>query len=289
MVQQSVYRLPSPPTEYEQRWANQYTAALERLQLQIWAAINDIINGNLSLTVGTTAIASGTSHTLLFDNGGLLGEITNGTTGQVLTATTGANPAFVALPANVSSFNAGTTGFTPNSATTGAVTLSGTLVIGNGGTGQTVTKQIAQIVSAQTGAAATGTTVIPGDDTIPQITEGDQYMTLAITPKSATSILYISVVAVCSSNAAGATLGVVLFQDATANALAATLVTQGTASGLNTVPLNHVMTSGTTSATTFRIRIGANIAGTTTFNGNAGARLYGGAMASGIRIIEVWP
>jgi len=37
----------------------------------------------------------------------------------------------------VTSFSAGTTGLTPNSATTGAVTLGGTLAIANGGTGQT--------------------------------------------------------------------------------------------------------------------------------------------------------
>ena len=35
------------------------------------------------------------------------------------------------------SFSAGTTGFTPNTATTGAVTLAGTLNVANGGTGQT--------------------------------------------------------------------------------------------------------------------------------------------------------
>jgi hypothetical protein len=37
--------------------------------------------------------------------------------------------------ANVSSFSAGTTGLTPNTATTGAVTLAGTLAVTNGGTG----------------------------------------------------------------------------------------------------------------------------------------------------------
>lgn len=37
----------------------------------------------------------------------------------------------------VTTFSAGTTGFTPNTATTGAITLSGTLNIANGGTGQT--------------------------------------------------------------------------------------------------------------------------------------------------------
>jgi len=39
--------------------------------------------------------------------------------------------------ANVSSFSAGTTGLTPNTATTGAVTLAGTLAVANGGTGLT--------------------------------------------------------------------------------------------------------------------------------------------------------
>lgn len=38
---------------------------------------------------------------------------------------------------NVSSFSAGTTGLTPNTATTGAVTLGGTLNVANGGTGLT--------------------------------------------------------------------------------------------------------------------------------------------------------
>jgi len=38
---------------------------------------------------------------------------------------------------NVSSFSGGTTGLTPNTATTGAITLAGTLAVANGGTGVT--------------------------------------------------------------------------------------------------------------------------------------------------------
>jgi hypothetical protein len=40
-------------------------------------------------------------------------------------------------PGGVTTFSAGTTGFTPNTATTGAITLSGTLNVANGGTGVT--------------------------------------------------------------------------------------------------------------------------------------------------------
>ena len=53
----------------------------------------------------------------------------------------------------VTTFNAGTTGFTPNTATAGAITLAGTLVLANGGTGQT-TAQAA--MNAFAGAVTSG-------------------------------------------------------------------------------------------------------------------------------------
>ena len=43
---------------------------------------------------------------------------------------------------------------------------------------------VLQVVQTQTGAVATTTVTIPFDDTIPQITEGAEFITLAITPKS---------------------------------------------------------------------------------------------------------
>jgi hypothetical protein len=148
-----------------------------------------------------------------------------------------------------------------------------------------------QMVSVETGAVATGTGIIPTDDTIPQITEGDQYMTLAITPKSATSKLIIEVVFAGSlSIGAQAALIVALFQDATANALAANWAASPAAAvPMAPVVIRHVMTSGTTSATTFRVRAGLQAAGTLTFNGVAAARFLGGVMASSIVIREVAP
>jgi len=57
------------------------------------------------------------------------------------TAAPGTNNTQIATTAFVSTssttFSAGTTGFTPNTATSGAVTLAGTLVVANGGTGAT--------------------------------------------------------------------------------------------------------------------------------------------------------
>lgn len=148
---------------------------------------------------------------------------------------------------------------------------------------------IAQVVNFQTGAVATGTTIIPLDDTIPQNTEGNQYMSLAITPTNASSKLIIEVVWV-GSNSASCQMGLALFQDATVGALAATAAVINTGTNMVTIPLTFEMTAGTTSTTTFEVRAGQNGgAGTTTFNGQSGGRIFGGVMASSITITEVLP
>ena len=148
-----------------------------------------------------------------------------------------------------------------------------------------VKSRIVQIVNTQTGAVATGTTLIPNDDTIPLSGEGNQYMTLAITPTNVNNKLKIDVVFVGSSNVDNS-LGVALFQDATTNAIAAvwSYIAIGT---YITITFSHYMAAGTTSATTFRVRAGGHGAGTTTFNGQAGGRIYGGVMASSITITEI--
>ena len=145
---------------------------------------------------------------------------------------------------------------------------------------------VVQVVNYQTGAVATGSTTIPNDDTIPQNTEGNEFMTLAVTPKSASNKLKIEVVV----NLAVATTGNViaaLFQDSTANALAAVCEYTATSNGNMRLVFTHYMTAGTTSATTFKVRAGCNNAGTVTFNGAQGSRLYGGVMASSITITEI--
>ena len=47
------------------------------------------------------------------------------------------------------------------------------------------------------------------------------------------------------------------------------------------------MTAGTASETTFKVRVGFNASGTTTFNGSGGARRLGGNFASSITITEI--
>ncbi len=157
-------------------------------------------------------------------------------------------------------------------------------------TGWIAAAPVRQIVSSFSSAVATGTTQIPVDDTIPQNTEGDQYLSVSIAPKSATSKLLFLVPFNLSLGAANFAT-VALFQDSTANALASVNGLAANVSGAATYPfelvLMHVMTSGTTSSTTFKVRAGPSGADTLTFNGQSGARKMGGTMSSGIIILEI--
>ena len=145
---------------------------------------------------------------------------------------------------------------------------------------------VVQVANFQTGAVATGTTVIPFDDTIPQNTEGNEYMSLAFTPESASNKLKIEIVFQAGASTPARLLAA-LFQDSTANALAAAQMYIDTASAGGVLTFTHWMTAGTASATTFKVRGGLNVAGTTSFNGSGGTRVFGGVAASSITITEI--
>jgi len=149
--------------------------------------------------------------------------------------------------------------------------------------------KIIQVVNVMDGAVATSSgSVIPYDDTIPQITEGYEFMTLAITPTSATNKLLITVTINLIPESSSNGVIVALFQDATAGALAVQNDALDEVRCNKVVTFSHYMTAGTTSATTFRVRGSADISGNVTFNGYiGGVRKFGGVMASSITITEI--
>ena len=148
--------------------------------------------------------------------------------------------------------------------------------------------KIAQIVNVQDSAHATGTTTLPWDDSIPQITEGTEFMTLAITPTSATNRLEIEINAVCSVTSASPVKTVALFVGTTANALSSWFVHRDSVANYSFSAFsgNYNMVAGVTTALTFRVRIGGNTSSTTGFNGDGGSRYYGGVSGSSITITE---
>ena len=134
--------------------------------------------GGALVTVGTTAVNSGTNGYLLYNNAGVLGNlninslsinaannIAGGAANQILYQTGSGATSFITAPTtaptylewngssfiwasstNSSSFSAGTTGFTPSTPTSGAVVLSGTLNVANGGTGVTTSTGAGSVV-----------------------------------------------------------------------------------------------------------------------------------------------
>ena len=83
---------------------------------------------NVPLAANLTSSASGAELAINYADGKLFYKDSSGVV-QVLASKAG--------NVNVASFSAGTTGFTPSTATTGAITLAGTLATTNGGTGLT--------------------------------------------------------------------------------------------------------------------------------------------------------
>lgn len=145
---------------------------------------------------------------------------------------------------------------------------------------------ILQVVNYQTGAYATGSGTIPLDNSTPQISEGNEFMTLAITPKSADSYLCIDIVLQLGASIISTVIAA-LFVDATSNALAAAVhrcESAGTSLSYN-VKFTHRVSSGSITARTYRVRAGLAAAGTCYFNGGVGT--LNGKLASSITITEI--
>lgn len=154
--------------------------------------------------------------------------------------------------------------------------------------GEALPGTVVQTVRTDTGASATGTTTIPYDNTIPQNTEGDQYMSLSVTPRMAANVLRVQSVAVVSSTAGLSQLIAALFKDSVANALAATTATVPSTTCVLLLVLNYSGLAGSVSSISFKVRAGASGAGTTTFNGGAStASIFNGVANSFILIDEV--
>ena len=122
--------------------------------------------GTLGETSGGTNQTTYTTGDILYASAAnTLVKLPIGGAGQLLTVTAGI-PAWGAAPATgVTSFSAGTTGFTPATATTGAVTLAGTLATTNGGTGLTSFTSGGAVYATSTSALTTGTLPIASGGT----------------------------------------------------------------------------------------------------------------------------
>lgn len=146
-----------------------------------------------------------------------------------------------------------------------------------------VTGNLVQVVETEDATYQSISSVISIDDSIPVKTEGTEIFTLAITPNNTANILTIHVL--MNLNTATTLSGTLaLFQDDVTNAIAAWGVVDTLIGPYHVV---HKMAAGTTSSTTFKVRLGVN-SSSIRVNGTSG-RVYGGVMVSRLWIEETKP
>jgi len=149
--------------------------------------------------------------------------------------------------------------------------------------------KVLQVAQARLTTFASGTTTIPEKDTLPQNTEGTEFLTMAFTPLSATSTLYITfTTGLSSSNSTTQKATAALFVDTTADALCA--IKGGTAGGVerdSVLTLVFNVAAASVTARTYKIRMGMSQAGTIYVGGNDANTDFGGNLAAGMTIMEV--
>ena len=231
------------------------------------------------------------NNLLVSINGVIQGGSTMSLNGAVLTVGATLSSAdtidFVRVFGNVGTVSTPTDGsVTANKIGTGAITNAKIADNASISGSKLGTNAVLQIKNVQTGAVNNTTANITNDDSIPQKTEGGEFMSLAITPTSSSNKLLIEVVFFCSPQGASA-ICVALFQDTTADALAVSGHLMEQSQGTVCINFKHYMTAGTTNATTFKVRAGGH-SGYLTFNGNGQTtRQFGGRLASSITITEI--
>ena len=136
---------------------------------------SSLTSGTLPTTSGGTALTSYTTGDVIYASAtNTLAKLPIGSTGQVLTVS-GGIPSWGTLSSSaVTSFQTSLSGLTPSTATSGAVTLAGTLGPSSGGTGQTSYTDGQLLIGNSTGntltkaslTAGTGISITPGSGSI---------------------------------------------------------------------------------------------------------------------------
>jgi len=121
------------------------------------------------VATATTTVTLPTSGTLISSVTGLSGAVTGTPSSTTYLRGDGT---WSSIASGVTTFSAGTTGFTPSTATSGAVTLAGTLATTNGGTGLTSFTANGVVYASSTSALATGS-ALTFDGTSLTIANGD--------------------------------------------------------------------------------------------------------------------
>jgi len=159
----------------------------------IGIAASQVTSGNFNVGQGGTGATTFTANGIVYGNSTSALQVTvAGTTGQILIGNTSAAPSWSSsLPSGfaVTSFSGGSTGLTPSSATTGAVSLGGLLGSTYGGTGVNNGSSTLTMAGNVTHAGAfTQTITATGNTSVTLPTSGTLVNTAVTTLSSLASI-----------------------------------------------------------------------------------------------------
>jgi hypothetical protein len=165
----------------------------------------------------------------------------------------------------------------------GTVNALGVYVNGHG--------TVAQVVTDTDTANTTLGTILPYDNSIPQNTEGDEVLSVAITPVNASSVLYIDVaVNIGTTSSATEAPSCAIFVDSTAGALAAgSAGVMASSADMSPIYIRHSLSAASTSARTYKVRCGNSAAADAFLNGHSTSRIFGGVAVSSLTVTEVLP
>jgi hypothetical protein len=129
--------------------------------------------------------------------------------------------------------------------------------------------------------------LIPTDDTIPQITEGDQVISTTFTPKSTTNKLRVRFEANVVTNTTNQNATAALFLNSNSNALRAVTTYLAVVDQVGLLSFTHEFVPATTSSITLSVRVGLSGSGQLFLNGNHSQRIFGGINVTSLTIDEI--
>jgi len=246
----------------------------------------------IAVNKGGTGLTSYTIGDMLYANSASsLAKVNIGANGTILTVTAGI-PTWSTPAASVTSFSAGTTGLTPNSATTGAITLSGILVPANGGTGVANSSTITLAGNLVTAGAFPLTLTATAATNVTLPTSGTLVNTAVTTLSSLSSVGTIGT-GVWNGTIIDPTYGGTGVANSSTITLAGNLATSGafpltvttTAATNITLPTSGTLVN--TAVTTLSSLVSVGTITTGTWNGTVVSPTYGGTGVSNSSTITV--
>lgn len=131
-------------------------------------------------------------------------------------------------------------------------------------------------------------TILPQDDTIPQITEGDQVLSVTVTPVNANSRLWI-VAQLNVGGAASLVITAAIFRTGFSDATNAASMLVNASTTMEQVIVCASYDALDTTARTYTVRAGSSTATDAKLNGDNTNRNFGGASVSRMDLFEILP